>query len=50
MFITWQLVLTSVVGHRQANVQKHECVQTLNTMRWEISPFTLKIHKCMYNV
>jgi len=41
MFFIWQPVSTSNISHHQATVQKHKCIQQLNTMKQEISAFTL---------
>jgi len=41
LFITWQLVSTSSVGHHQVILQEHECIQNLSTIRHEISPFSI---------
>jgi len=29
MFVTWQLVSTSIIGHHQATVQEHEFIHVL---------------------
>jgi len=42
LFITWQLVLTPNMGHHQASIQEHECIQKLNTIKLEISHFHIK--------
>ena len=40
--ITWQLVPTPCMGHRQAIVQEHECTRKLRTRRQEISHIYIK--------
>lgn len=32
LFINWQLVSTSSMGHHQANIQEHECIEKLITV------------------
>jgi hypothetical protein len=41
-FITGQLVSTPNIGHHQAIIQEHECIQELNTTKLEISHFYIK--------
>ena len=48
LFITWQLVLTPNMGHHQAFIQEHECIQKLNTISCRSPSFTLKILVSVY--
>jgi len=43
LFITGQLVLTPNMGHYQAFIQEHECIQQLNTISCRSPVFTLKM-------
>jgi hypothetical protein len=48
LFINWQLVLTPNMGHHQAFVREHECIQKLKTTIWRSPIFTLKMLVSVY--